>query len=136
MCVKTKVVLGGVGIFLNGIHHQRELWLPDSSFVNRGSFVETLIPAGQVAIKIFSNGTVQYSFRWEKRLRNFWIFVLALGLMCCIQNKSLKILTVLFFNRKNVRRFDWKTINKSQNITAVNVRFSWYIVSPRVFTCT
>ena len=55
---------GRPGVFLNGIHHHRELWLPDSTFVKKGSVVEnSVLSSANVAIHILANGTVQFSWR-------------------------------------------------------------------------
>ena len=54
---------GGATVFLNGILHFREIWMPDVYFVKRDSFEENTIHPAQIALHIFANGTVQYILR-------------------------------------------------------------------------
>jgi len=48
--------------FLNGLHHHGYIWKPDIYFIKHGTFKENLTPSN-IALKIFTNGTVLYSMR-------------------------------------------------------------------------
>lgn len=48
--------------FLNALHHHSDIWKPDIFFIKHGTFKENLNPSN-IALKIFSNGTVLYSMR-------------------------------------------------------------------------
>jgi len=48
--------------FLNALHHHNDIWKPDIFFIKHGTFKENLNPSN-LAMKIFSNGTVLYSMR-------------------------------------------------------------------------
>jgi len=48
--------------FLNALHHHGDIWKPDIYFIKHGTFKEGLNPSN-IALKIFSNGTVLYSMR-------------------------------------------------------------------------
>jgi cation transporter family protein len=48
--------------FLNGLHHHTDIWKPDIYFIKHGTFKENLTPSN-IALRIFTNGTVLYSMR-------------------------------------------------------------------------
>ena len=48
--------------YLNGIHHQEDVWLPDTYFIMHGDFKTPLIPV-HFALKVFRNGTIVYYTR-------------------------------------------------------------------------
>ncbi|XP_049842399.1 glutamate-gated chloride channel isoform X1 [Schistocerca gregaria] len=48
--------------FLNAIHHNEEVWLPDTYFIMHGDFKDPLIPV-HFALRIYRNGTVVYLMR-------------------------------------------------------------------------
>jgi len=47
---------------LNGIHHQSDIWLPDTNFHMHGDFKHTQRPT-RFALKIYRNGRVEYTTR-------------------------------------------------------------------------
>ncbi|GAB6031874.1 hypothetical protein CHUAL_010270 [Chamberlinius hualienensis] len=49
-------------VYLNGIHHQEFIWLPDVYFVKHGDFRKTPLPSN-IALRIYKNGDVMYTFR-------------------------------------------------------------------------
>lgn len=48
--------------FLNALHHHGDIWKPDLFFIKHGTFKDNLNPSN-IALRVFSNGTVLYSMR-------------------------------------------------------------------------
>lgn len=48
--------------FLNAIHHNNDIWLPDTYFIMHGDFKHPLIPM-HFALRIYRNGSVNYLMR-------------------------------------------------------------------------
>ncbi|XKL60527.1 hypothetical protein PGB90_007584 [Kerria lacca] len=48
--------------YLNGIHHQEDVWLPDTYFIMHGDFKTPIIPV-HFALKVYRNGTIVYYTR-------------------------------------------------------------------------
>ncbi|XP_076067988.1 pH-sensitive chloride channel 1 isoform X2 [Oratosquilla oratoria] len=48
--------------YLSGIHHLRDIWLPDTFFIKHGDFKEPL-ELDNIALKVYRNGTVSYTLR-------------------------------------------------------------------------
>ncbi|CAG0922633.1 unnamed protein product, partial [Notodromas monacha] len=48
--------------YLNGIHHQQHVWLPDIYFLKHGDFKHPTEPV-HIALRIYGNGTIHYTAR-------------------------------------------------------------------------
>ncbi|CAG0923401.1 unnamed protein product, partial [Notodromas monacha] len=46
--------------YLNGIHHQQHVWLPDIYFLKHGDFKHPTEPV-HIALRIYGNGTIHYT---------------------------------------------------------------------------
>lgn len=48
--------------YLNGIHHQQDIWLPDTYFIKHGDFKDPLMP-NNIELRIFKDGSIRYTMR-------------------------------------------------------------------------
>lgn len=53
---------GGVHKYLNALAHSDALWMPDTYFIKHGEF-KMPQDSGNIALKIFPNGTILYTTR-------------------------------------------------------------------------
>ncbi|XP_047737352.1 glycine receptor subunit alpha-4, partial [Hyalella azteca] len=120
--------------YLSGMHHVHEIWLPDPFFIKHGDFKEPLSP-DHIALKIFSNGTVDYTRRRHLILScigNLNIFPFDdPACTFSIESKSYEEHELVFEWRKTLGSNYGKHLEKKKKLSSLNA----YIISNETRVC-
>ncbi|XP_031333216.1 glutamate-gated chloride channel isoform X4 [Photinus pyralis] len=116
--------------YLNAIHHNEDIWLPDTYFIMHGDFKDPLIPV-HFSLRIFRNGTVHYVMRRHLILScqgslNIFPFD---DPLCSFSMESISY-------EQNAMKYVWKndedTLRKSPSLTTLNA----YLISNQTIECS